>query len=143
MVCYTVDGTLVAVGGQLYRQDHAKTAAGHRQVLLPSWVVPMLLRRQVEQDGDWVFPSRNGTPTSMHNWRRSFRDSLARTGLEWAADLTPHVFRKSVATVIGRDNLGAASAQLGHSGTAITAKHYVARAAVAPDSRSVLEAFGG
>ena len=43
----------------------------------------------------------------------------------------------------GRDNLKAASEQLGHRGTAVTATHYMKRAAVAPDSRAVLEAFGG
>ncbi|OZE41417.1 hypothetical protein CH259_03035 [Rhodococcus sp. 05-2254-4] len=44
----------------------------------------------------------------------------------------PHSFRKTVGTLVERElGLSAASAQLGHSGSAVTEKHYIERAAMA------------
>ncbi|MEV0950406.1 hypothetical protein [Promicromonospora sp. NPDC050249] len=39
-------------------------------------------------------------------------------------------------------DIEAAAAQLGHSRSAVTAKHYVEVAAIGPDRREVLEQFG-
>lgn len=61
------------------------------------------------------------------------------SGYEW---VTPHVFRKTVATIIDREYSSKdAAAQLGHSGSAITEKHYIEKAAVAPDLTKALEKF--
>lgn len=54
-----------------------------------------------------------------------------------------HVFLKSVVTLIDAEaTLEAAAAVLGHSGTAVTSKHYVAKTSAAPDMSSVLNQFG-
>jgi hypothetical protein len=52
----------------------------------------------------------------------------------------PHLVRKTVATLIEREEgLAAASHQLGHAAEAVTAAHYVAHRTVAPDHRNVLD----
>ena len=53
------------------------------------------------------------------------------TGLEW---VTPHTFRKTIATVIA-ERLGAeaAAAQLSHSSATITREFYIAKPAIDPD----------
>ena len=57
--------------------------------------------------------------------------------------MTPHVFRKSVATLIDHEYSSKhAAAQLGHSGTAITEKHYIAKATSTPDLTDALQQFG-
>lgn len=54
------------------------------------------------------------------------------------------MFLKSVATLIDREYSSEhAAAQLGHSGIAITEKHYIAIAAETPDLTKALEQFGG
>jgi integrase len=45
------------------------------------------------------FASRRGTWLSPQNVRRQWRQARKDTGLEW---VTPHTFRKTVATLIGR-----------------------------------------
>ncbi|MDN6478299.1 MAG: hypothetical protein L0K58_10380, partial [Corynebacterium variabile] len=49
-------------------------------------------------------------------------------------DITPHDFRKTVATRIERDHgMLSASRYLGHSSTAVTEKAYLARPEILPD----------
>ncbi|WP_258041916.1 hypothetical protein [Brevibacterium sediminis] len=63
--------------------------------------------------------------------------------MEDSGEISPHVFRKSVATLIDAEaTLEAAAAVLGHSGTAVTAKHYVKKATAAPDMSEILNRFG-
>ena len=56
--------------------------------------------------------------------------------------ITPHVFRKPVATVIGLDDVRAAADQPGPSGTVLAERHYVVRTHQGPDGRAALERFG-
>ncbi len=138
----TITGTVVRLPGRgLIIQDHPKTASGRRKLLLPAFVVAMLLRRRVEQvdGGDLVFPSSVGTLREPQNVHRQWRAARDRAGFDW---VTPHVFRKSVATVIGLGDLRAAADQLGHSGTAVTERHYVQRTGSGPDARALLDVFG-
>jgi integrase len=61
-----------------------------------------------------------------------------------SAWVIPCSFRKTVATLIDREsNEGDASVQLGHSGTAVTKRHYIERAAEAPDLTEVPHQLGG
>lgn len=77
-----------------------------------------------------------------NNYRRALRAALKE--MENASDITPHVFRKSVATLIEAEaTLEAAAAVVGHSGTGATSAHYEAKAATAPDVSSILDQFGG
>lgn len=140
----TISGTLVRVAGEgLMRQPHPKTASGHRTVTLPRFAVETLMRRQVNAlPNAWnvVFPSSTGTLRDPHNLRRQWRDARAAAGFDW---VTPHTFRKTVATMIDRETTTAhATAQLGHSNSAVTTAHYVQRAAMAPDVSGVLEPLG-
>lgn len=104
----------------------------------------MLLRRSVEAiptETNAVFPSGAGTWKWPNNYRRTLRDALKT--VEGQGGISPHVFRKSVATLIDAEaTLEVAAAVLGHSGTAVTSKHYVAKAAAAPDVSAVLDQFG-
>ena len=112
-------------------------------VSLPRFAADVLLRRSVSAEPnphDVVFPSSTGTLRWPNNFQRQWRDARQAAGFDW---VTPHHFRKTVATIIERERgLKDASAQLGHSGTAVTAAHYVERAHHAPDSSAVLEVLG-
>jgi len=139
----TITGTVVQVrGASLRRQDHPKTASGRRTVVLPRFAVDTLMRLQLEAEGnahDVVFPSSVGTLRSPYNFRRQWRAARSSCGFEW---VTPHTYRRTVATLLDRERgTKDAAAQLGHSGTAVTEKHYVERMHQAPDASEVLEAL--
>lgn len=138
-------GTVVREKGvRLFRQDttKGKKPRGH---LVPAFAVAMIERRLGEvprTDLDLVFPTARGglreVSTVEAQWRR-FRERNP----EWSW-ITPHTFRKSVGTAITRGaDIDAAAAQLGHSSSSITARHYVETVAVGPDHREILEQFAG
>ncbi|MCL2533790.1 MAG: tyrosine-type recombinase/integrase [Nocardiaceae bacterium] len=134
----TVVGTVVLVGEQFVRQDRPKTDAGRRTIVLPEFVVTAL---SIQRDRGWdaiselVFPAHNGAVRSPHNVRRALR--AARGELDW---VSPHTLRKTAATFVDEmHGTGAAAHLLGHSGTAVTEKHYIHRAALAPDVSSALD----
>lgn len=141
----TISGTVVRVAGQgLTVQDHPKSAAGRRRLKIPAFLVEVLLRRQVEQleptAFNVVFPSAVGTLRDPTNFRDQWRRARDELGMPW---VVPHTFRKSVATVLATaDDAKVAAGQLGHAGTAVTERHYVARTHEGPDAREHLEAFG-
>lgn len=133
----TVCGTIV--GNR--RQEKPKTDSSRRTMILPSFAAAALRRqlaRDLPTDEDLVFPSRTGGPRSTANVRRQFRDARG-DDFEW---VTPHVFRKTVATALERAaDIETASAQLGHSGPAVTRVHYIEKTVVGPDVRHVLDQF--
>jgi hypothetical protein len=89
---------------------------------------------------DAIFASRRGTWLSPQNVRRQRRQARTDTGLEW---VTPHSFRKTVASLIDKEaSAKNAAAQLGHESEEITKKHYIVKPAVAPDSSDILEKLG-
>ncbi|MEU7616576.1 site-specific integrase [Micromonospora rifamycinica] len=141
----TICGTIIYVKGQgFFRQEWTKTDAGFRSVVLPRFAVGMLMARKLDaadNPHDAIFASRRGTWLSPPNVRRQWRAARADTGLEW---VTPHTFRKTVATLIDREaSTDSAAAQLGHGSNEITKKHYIVKAALAPDSSAILEQLGG
>jgi integrase len=77
---------------------------------------------------------------SLANMRRSLRAALPEH-LSW---VTPHSFRRTVATVV-RDALGAelAQQQLSHAKLATTEAHYLQRQTHGPDVRAVLDRYAG
>jgi integrase len=140
----TISGTLVYVKGKgVFRQDWTKSEAGYRTVVLPGFAVGMLLARKLtaaENDNDAVFASRNGTWLQPNNVRRQWRQARADTDLTW---VTPHTFRKTVATLIDEEaSTKSAAAQLGHGSEEITTTYYIAKPAVAPDNSAILERLG-
>src|SRR5262245_11498147 len=140
----TICGTLVFVKGQgFFRQDWTKSDAGYRMIVLPRFAIGMLLARKLaaaDNPHDAIFASRRGTWLSPNNVRRQWRQARTDTALEW---VTPHTFRKTVATLIDKEaDTKSAAAQLGHGSNAITKKHYIVKPALAPDSSHILEQLG-
>lgn len=144
----TISGTVVrlpgkaADGGGLIRQPHPKSDAGYRTVKLPAFARDTLMRLSLNATptaDDLVFPSAAGTLRDPHNVRRQWRDARG----EQFAWVIPHSFRKTVATLIDREGTTEdAASQLGHSGTAVTRKHYIEKAASAPDLTDLLNQLG-
>jgi integrase len=140
----TISGTLVYVKGRGYfRQEWTKTDAGYRTVTLPRFATDMLLRRQATAGSNphgAIFCSRRGTWLSPHNVRRQWREARKATGLQW---VTPHTFRKTVATLIEQEaDIKTAAAQLGHASETVTDQYYIDKAKRAPDSSHLLERLG-
>ncbi|WP_374023908.1 tyrosine-type recombinase/integrase [Mycobacterium sp. HNNTM2301] len=142
----TVTGTLIdhgkIAGKPLHRQDHRKHGAPPHTVVLPKFGVEALTTLVAETGGlgGPVFANRNGGWMSLANMRRALRAALPGD-LEW---VTPHSFRRTVATVV-RDAHGPAAAQqqLSHTKLATTEAHYLQRQTRGPDVRGVLEEFAG
>ena len=85
-------------------------------------------------------PRRRGTPQDPDNLRRLWRRVRAEADLEW---VTPHTIRKTVATLLDtKVSTKAAASQLGHTSTTMTERHYIQRAAQAPETTAILEVFG-
>jgi integrase len=102
----------------------------------------LLGRRQTRiiNDLDAVFTTRKGTWLSPNNVRRQWRQARTDTGLEW---VTPHTFRKTVATLLDREGKrDAATLQLGHSNEDVTEQYYIVKATAAPDVTDVLDKLG-
>jgi len=140
----TICGTLVFVKGQgVFRQPWTKSDAGYRMVVLPRFAVGMLLARKLaaaDNPHDAIFASRRGTWLSPNNVRRQWRQARADTDLDW---VTPHTFRKTVATLIKEEtDTKSAAAQLGHSSEEITDTYYIAKPVQAPDVSAILERLG-
>lgn len=149
---YTENGALVlSVNGTvkrdskrgLHRQDHPKSAAGERDLVLPRFAVEALLQhrdRADRTDGDaLVFPARGGGPIEPGNFRRLWREVRGET---WA-HVTPRSFRTAVATLIARQAGSEAGAgQLGHASVAVTEKHYIQKDKILVDNTVHLAELG-
>ena len=114
---------------QVFRQFQYPTSPG--TVVLPRFAVGVLMARKItaiENPHDAIFASRRGTWLSPPNVRRQWRQARADTGLEW---VSPHTFRKTVATLIDKEaDADHAAAQLGHGSKEITKKHYIVKPAL-------------
>lgn len=142
-VVVTIAGTVVTrTGHGCTRQDHPKTRAGHRAVTVPMFAAEALRRqraRGIPSSEGLVFPTRTGSARWPANVRTAWRH-VRGEDYSW---VKPHSFRKTVGTMVEREmGVGAASAQLGHSGVAVTERHYVERAAMAPDTSAILDQLG-
>lgn len=140
----TICGTLVYVKGKgFFRQAWTKSDAGYRMVVLPRFALGMLLARKLvaaDNPHDAIFASRRGTWLSPNNVRRQWRQARADTNLEW---VTPHTFRKTVATLIDKEaDTKSAAAQLGHASEEVTDTYYIAKPVQAPDVSEILEQLG-
>lgn len=140
----TICGTLVFVKGKgSFRQEWTKSDAGYRMIVLPRFAVGMLLARKLvaaDNPNDAIFASRRGTWLSPNNVRRQWRQARADTDLGW---VTPHTFRKTVATLIDKEaDTKSAAAQLGHASEEVTDTYYVAKPVLAPDVSEILEQLG-
>jgi len=123
-----IAGTIVSIdNGPTFRQDHPKTNKSRRTVAIPPFAARALAQRiakigEVEPD-HLIFFTRNDTPITTNDFRRTLRSVLRKTD---AAGVTPHAFRRTVATTIDRvDGIDLAAELLGHTSTEITRVHYI------------------
>ena len=123
-------GTVVSQRGVgTFRQPHPKTDRSNRIVALPTFTAEALRRRlSVMADGSpeaLVFRSREGTPLTTANVRRQLRKVLGDAGIE---GVHPHMFRRTVATVINdQASVNLAAELLGHTDPKVTIEHYIRR----------------
>lgn len=121
-------GTIVSPkGAPTHRQEHPKTSSSVRTVAVPSFAADAIRQRLVvlagAGDDALLFVSRNGTPLTTNNVRRRLRSVLEGAEI---TGITPHAFRRTVATVLNRDGTTQLAADmLGHSSTEITRAHYI------------------
>lgn len=139
--CLHVNGTIKTVPGKgTYRKPRPKTDSGVRTIRIPQFAVSMLRRRFLAQgpnELDAVFVTRNDTWHSVTNIERRWREAREGTGFEW---VTPHAFRKTVATLIDREtDAETAARQLGHSSKDVTEAHYINRAPTTVDVADVIQ----
>jgi integrase len=139
----TFAGTLVdhqrIPGMPIHRQETRKGDSPPHTVTLPAFGVEAFTALMAETGPSGpVFANRDGGWMSLANMRRALRAALP-TELRW---ITPHSFRRTVATVI-RDGHGPALAQqqLSHAKLATTEAHYLQRHTHGPDMRHTLDSF--
>jgi integrase len=106
-----------------------KTAAGNRTVRLTGMAVVALREHRLvlarQRISEWVFPSRMGTPLSVHNvHNRSWKPLLERAGLP--ASTRMHDLRHTCATLLLSRGVPVkvVSEMLGHGDVAITLSVY-------------------
>jgi integrase len=138
-------GTIVSPAGKpTHRQPHPKTMKSTRTVSVPSFTAEVLRERLVilAQEGPQhlIFFSRNHTPLTTNNVRRRLRNILAEVGIE---GVTPHSFRRTVATVLDRAaGADLAAEMLGHTSSKITKEYYIQPdEAVNPVTAEILESL--
>lgn len=136
-------GTIITPKGRLpERQDRPKTHASTRRVALPSFAAEAIRQRLSASGGleedHLLFFSRNQTPLTPNNVRRQLRAVLEEAGI---AGVTPHSFRRTVATTLDRTvGTDLAAKTLGHSSDQITIEYYIERQAlVDPAAAQALE----
>lgn len=143
-----ITGTLVEPRhGPKFRQHYPKNAGSERILPVPRFVVDVLLRRGLESPptnlSDAVFWSRRGTYMQASSVRRSLRSALRAAGLDKSVLVTPHAFRRTVATLLAREETdGAAAEMLGHSDVAMTHAAYIEREKEVRDFTAILERLG-
>ncbi len=142
----TVDvrGTVVRIKGEgLIIKPEPKSEAGWRKLRLPSWCVEMLQRRRAAttdgREGP-VFPAQKGGLRDPSNTQADLGEAFEYAGVD---DLTSHVFRKTVATLMDDAGLPARAAadQLGHSKTSLTQDFYFGRKTRDTGAAAVLESL--
>lgn len=138
-------GTIVSPAGKsTYRQAHPKTAKSTRTISAPSFAAEALRQRLAkvppEDPEHLLFFTRNGTPLTTNNVRRRLRAILAEAGI---SGVTPHAFRRTVATVLDRASGPDLAAELlGHTSSKITKEHYIQPdEAVNPVTAEILESL--
>lgn len=128
----TVDGTLVAIKGKgVYRQEHPKTSGSRRTLEVPEFTAEVIRRRLNVIEGKGMgadhllFFTRNDTPFSMNNVRRTLRKMLAAAGLSHL-QVSPHTFRRTSGTVIARATDAKTAAEVLGNTEEIAQRHYIA-----------------
>jgi integrase len=110
-------------------------------VALPSFAADAVRRRlAIARDPEpevLLFQSRDGTPLTTTNVRRQLRNELGGAGI---AGVTPHKFRRTVATAVyDNTSVELAAELLGHADTKITVLHIRRSELVNPATTQLLD----
>lgn len=132
---------------------HDVKGGGRRRIIeLPDLAAEAVRSQQraTRRTYAWVFPTGTGKPLTKSNierWMRQAKEAwddrpadkkVGEPDVSW---VTPHTFRRSVATWLNdRVSLQAASQQLGHSDSTVTEHHYLDRTTTGPEVALVLNA---
>ncbi len=150
----TFSGTFAQKFGDMTagRQEHTKSDSSMRTVYIPDELADILRDRAQNHvpahatttawatPDSFVFPSTAGTALDPNNFRSRFRKQVASANL--GRTITPHIFRKTVATLVSReDSLMAASQLLGHSSEKITEDYYIQKLAQQPNAAKTLGVY--
>lgn len=132
--------TIIRVKGKGLVAKQPKSRAGERVLRIPYWLVRPLRERKLRSgvpEGP-VFPDGRGGYRDRNNIEADFRKVRAGTDFEW---VVPHVYRKTVATMLDQGGLSARAIadQLGHSRISMTQDVYMGRRAVDGSVASALE----
>ena len=125
-----IAGTIVSHKGEATaRQDHPKTAKSRRTVAIPTFTAEAVRKRLVHVNDPsldaLLFTTREGNPLTTNSVRRQLRHVMKLVGI---TGVTPHMFRRTVATVINEQaGVDLAAELLGHTNTRITIQHYIRR----------------
>jgi integrase len=138
-------GTIVSPAGKpTHRQPHPKSMKSTRTVSVPSFTAEVLRQRLAsiasEESDHLIFFTRNDTPLTTNNVRRRLRAVMEEAGIH---GVTPHSFRRTVATVLDRaGGADLAAEMLGHTSSTITKQHYIQPdEAVDPVTAEILESL--
>lgn len=134
------------------RQERTKSDSSNRTVFIPDELAQLLQARALHhiptyaKTTDWakpeafIFPSSVGSMLDPNNYRSRFREQVKAANL--GRTITPHIFRKTVATLVSReDSLTAASQLLGHSSEKITEDYYIQKLTEQPNASKTLGVF--
>jgi len=139
-----ISGTVIDRTG-VFRQGYTKTDRFHSLMSLTDRAVHALkeakagIKTPITPDSP-VFPTRSGRFSAPSTVRGSLRRILESSTVKLPGNVTPHAFRRAVATALA-DTVGveAAAAQLRHKSSRTTQQHYIRRSEVAKDRTSILE----
>lgn len=138
-----IAGTIISLNGEpVHRQDHPKTSRSRRTAAIPSFTAEAVRSRLSKLEDAapeaLLFCSRDGTPLTPANVRRQLRHALQLSGI---TGVSPHMFRRTVATAINEEaNTELAAELLGHTDPRITIQHYIRRnEMVDPVTATILE----
>ena len=132
--------TIIRVKGEGLVAKQPKTRSGERVLRIPFWLVRLLRERRLRFGGveGPVVPDKRGGYRDRNNVEADFRKVRAGTKFEW---VVPHVYRKTVATMLDQGGLSARmiADQLGHSRISMTQDVYMGRRVVDGSVASALE----
>ena len=135
-----VTSTLIRVTGQGLIRKRTKSEPGQRPLILPSWCVSMLRRREALGVGtdEPVFGSERGTFRDPRNVSRWLAEARTKAGFDW---VTSHVWRKTTVSILDGHGISARiiADQLGHSRVSMTQDVYLGRRSVDPRVVTALE----
>ncbi|MDH2442923.1 site-specific integrase [Amnibacterium sp. CER49] len=135
-------GTVLRLKGQGLVVGRSKSPSGDRIIEPPPWCMQMLRSRAGARSRGAVaavFPAPfSGGLRDPSNTRRGLRQAFDAAG---RTDLTSHVFRRTVATLMDAAGMSARDAadQFGHAHPSLTLDHYMGRRARSTGAATVLQ----